>query len=76
MALEEAALKLAVDGWTPIAKASDWVAAGYPEELPANYGCRTWRQVLHLSGVFELRYVQTDRNRVGWYRIKRHVPHA
>jgi hypothetical protein len=73
-ALQEAFVELAHDGWAPIAKASDWVAARYPAELPANYRCRTWRQVIHQSGVFELRYVQTEGQRVGWYRLKGHVP--
>lgn len=72
-ALQEAFVELARDGWAPIAEASDWVAARYPGELHANYGCRTWRQVIHESGIFELRYVQTERQRVGLYRIRGHV---
>lgn len=72
-ALQEAAFDLSHDGWAPIAKASEWVAVRYPEELPANYGCRTWQQVLHLSGIFELRYVQTQGQRVGWYRVRSRV---
>lgn len=75
-ALQEAAVELAVDGWAPVAKAGEWVAARYPGELPVNYGCRTWRQVLHQSGVFELRYVQTEGQRVGWYRVRRRAPHC
>ena len=72
-ALREASAELALDGWTPVADAGKWVAARYPEELPANYGCRTWRQVLHQSGVFELRYFQTDGLRRAWYRVKSHA---
>lgn len=75
-ALKEAAGELAIEGWAPVAKASDWVTARYPGEVPANYGCRTWRQVLHQSGIFELRYVQTEGQRVGWYRVRGHVLHS
>ena len=67
-ALREAAAELAVDGWAPVVEASALVLSRYPDELPANYGCRSWRQVLHESGVFELRYRETKGRRSAWYR--------
>ena len=70
IALREAALELTLDGWAPVERAGEWVSARYPAELPANYGCRSWRQVIHESGVFELRYRQTDGQGAAWYRAK------
>lgn len=67
-ALREAAAELAVDGWAPVVEASALVLSRYPDELPANYGCRSWPQVLQESGVFELRYRETKGRRSAWYR--------
>jgi hypothetical protein len=72
-ALREAAAELALDGWAPVTEASEWVALRYPGELPSNYGCRTWQQVLHQSGIFELRYFQTEGQRRAWYRVRSHA---
>lgn len=69
-ALREAAAELAVDGWAPVLEASALVLSRYPDERPGNYGCRSWRQVLHESGVFELRYRETEGHRAAWYREK------
>lgn len=71
-ALGEAATELAVDGWAPVAQAAEWIATNYPEELPKNYGCRSWPHVLQESRCFELRYRQTSRQRVPWYRERSH----
>ena len=71
-ALREAAAELALDGWVPVTEASEWVAARYPGELPENYGCRTWRQVLHQSGIFELRYFEAEGQRGARYRVRSH----
>lgn len=72
-ALRKAAAELALDGWAPVTEAGEWVAARYPGELPANYGCRTWRQVLHQSGIFELRYFKTEGQRGARYRVRSHA---
>lgn len=70
-ALREAAVELAVDdGWASVADASKWVAERHSEQLPAKYGCRTWRQVVHESRVFELRYFEMNGQRSAWYREK------
>lgn len=69
-ALREAAAELAVDGWAPVVEASELVLLRYPDELPANYGCSSWRQVLQESGIFELRYRETEGHRTAWYREK------
>ena len=69
-ALREAAEELAIDGWTPVAAAGRWIAERHPDQLPAKYGCSSWRQVVHESRVFELRYREVDRQRAAWYRPK------
>lgn len=69
-ALRGAAAALAVEGWTPVALAGGWIAENHPEQLPAKYGCSSWRQVVHESRLFELRYREMDRRRAAWYRAK------
>lgn len=69
-ALSEAAAALAVEGWTPVALAGRWIAENHPEQMPAKYGCSSWRQVVHESRLFELRYREADGQRAAWYRTK------
>ena len=69
-ALREAADQLAVDEWTPVATAGRWIAERHPDQLPAKYGCSSWRQVVHESRLFELRYREVNGQRAAWYRPK------
>ncbi len=69
-ALREAVGELAIDGWASVAEASKWIAERYPEQLPAKYGCSSWRQVVHESRVFELQYFERQEQRSAWYREK------
>lgn len=69
-ALREAAGELAVDGWASIAEAGRWIAKRLPEEIPKRYGCSSWRQVVHQSRVFEIRYFEMDGQRSARYREK------
>ena len=69
-ALRDAAAELAIDGWTPVASAGRWIAERLPEHLPAKYGCSSWRQVVHESRLFELRYRDVGGQRAAWYRAK------
>lgn len=67
--LREAAEALAEGGWTPLDAAERWMAKRHPEQTPAKYGCRGWRQVLSESRVFELRYRPgAGGNRRPWFR--------
>lgn len=66
--LREAIGELAEDGWTPAAKAGRWILAKYPDQVPSKYGCSSWRQVVHESRLFELRYREVDGQRAGYYR--------
>lgn len=68
--LREAAGELAVDGWTPVASAGRWITERHPEQLPTKYGRSSWRQVVHESRLFELRYRDVDGRRAAWYRPK------
>lgn len=68
--LRNAARELAVDGWTPVAVAGHWIADRDPEQQPAKYGCSSWRQVVHESRQFELRYRDIDGQRAAYYRPK------
>jgi hypothetical protein len=69
-AFREAANELAVDGWTPVAAAGRWIMERHPEQQPNKYGCASWRQVLHESRLFELRYRDLDGQRAAWYRVR------
>ena len=69
-ALHEAADQLAVDEWTPVTTAGRWIAERHPDQLPAKYGCSSWRQVVHESRLFELRYRDAGGQRAAWYRPK------
>jgi hypothetical protein len=69
-ALREAIGALAVDGWAPVDDAGNWIATRYPEQLPAKYGCHSWRQVVHNAPILELRYLEMDGQRTACYREK------
>lgn len=75
-ALRNAASALAVDGWTPVAMAGRWIAERHPEQLPAKYGCSSWRQVVHESRLFDLRYREVDGQRSAWFRAKVEPAHT
>ena len=68
--LREAANELAVDGWTPVAAAGRWIMERSPEQEPTKYGCASWRQVLHESRLFELRYRDMNGQRAACYRFR------
>ena len=69
-ALREAFGALAADGWAPVAEAGKWITQRYPEQLPAKYGCLSWRQVVHNAPILELRYLEIDGRRTACYREK------
>lgn len=69
-ALRHAADELAIEGWAPVTEAGRWVAERHPDQLPANYGCSSWRQVVHESRLFELRHREINGQRAAWYRAK------
>ena len=75
-ALHKASTALAACDWTSVDAAAEWIAAHYPDESPKDYGCRTWRQVIHDSGLFELQRREADGRRHAWYRPTAQKPVA
>ncbi len=69
-ALHEAAQETGIDGWAPANAAFRWVNARYPDEQPENYGCTSWRQVIHQSRLFDLRYLMSGGLRQAFYRTR------
>ena len=59
-------------GWTDLAKATEGIRARQPEVIPKQYGCSSWRHVMHESGLFEIqKRMQGDNKAVKvWYRSK------
>lgn len=53
-ALREAEVDCALDGWTLLDSAIDWMSAHHPDQTPAKYSCKLWRQVLNRSGQFDV----------------------
>ncbi|MBL0421556.1 hypothetical protein JI739_14455 [Ramlibacter sp. AW1] len=66
--LLEASRQLAVDGWTPLDAAVQWICAQHPEQTPEKYRCRSWPQVLFESGRFDLCYRDDGGRKQPWYR--------
>jgi hypothetical protein len=68
LALHEAATELTMGDWVPVDAATSWIKEHYPEEQPEGYGCRSWRQVIHETGRFDLQVRKVDSRRQAWYR--------
>lgn len=69
-ALHEAAMEIAQGDWALVDSARSRIAARHPDERPEVYGCRSWRQVIHESGMFDLQWRPVDGRRQAWYRPK------
>jgi len=67
-ALHEAAMELARGDWAPVDTATCWITERYPDEQPEGYGCKSWRQVIHETGSFDLQVRKFDGRRQAWYR--------
>lgn len=68
--LREAEIRFRKEDWTLLKDAIQYVAQ-YPDETPAKYHCKRWRQVLHESGLFDIRKIRDERGEVLiWYRSK------
>jgi hypothetical protein len=68
--LRDAEATLAVDGWTPLARAIEYISSREPSHTPKRYGCSSWRQVLHESSIFTIRREQSEPGTATetWYR--------
>lgn len=68
--LREAETACQVDGWTSLDAAIAFNLKENRDQIPSRYGCKTWRQVLKKSGLFELRSTASSDGATGkaWYR--------
>lgn len=66
---------LNVAGWARVDAAQRWMAARDPELTPRRYLCHSWRQVIHESRQFDLKYLELSGIRVACYRPRRAVQH-
>lgn len=74
--LREAETACQVDGWTSLDAAIRFISKENRDQVPSRYGCKTWRQVLRKSGLFELRCPAPKEGAIGraWYRSCPDVP--
>ncbi|MBZ2208579.1 OST-HTH/LOTUS domain-containing protein [Massilia soli] len=74
--LREAESSCQVDGWTSLDAAIRFISKENRDQIPSRYGCKTWRQVLRKSGLFELRCPAPEEGAMGraWYRSHPEVP--
>ena len=65
-----------VNGWTSLDAAIRFISKENRDQVPSRYGCKTWRQVLKKSGLFELRCPAPEEGAIGraWYRSCPDVP--
>jgi hypothetical protein len=74
--LREVETACQVDGWTSLDAAIRFISKENGDQVPSRYGCKTWRQVLRKSGLFELRCPAPEEGAIGraWYRSCPDVP--
>lgn len=70
--LHQAETACQVGGWTSLDTAIEFISKENRDQVPSRYGCKTWRQVLRKSGLFELRSIGGSVGNRGetWYRIR------
>ncbi len=76
--LRAAETACSVDGWTCLEAAIKFISKENRDHGPRRYGCKTWRQVLRKSGLFEVRCPAPAVGAIGraWYRSRPEVPGA
>lgn len=73
-ALLNAHTELASGNWASVETASEWITTHHPDERPEGYGCRSWRQVIHDSRLFELQVRKVNGRHRAWYRPRKPKP--
>ena len=68
--LREAETACQVDGWTSLDAAIRFISKENRDQIPSRYGCKTWRQVLRKSGLFELRCPASEEGAIGRARYR------
>lgn len=67
--LQEGLNLVGVDAWAALDAVRTWAAEHHPEQTPEKYQCRTWPQVIHESGLFDLQYrIENSGVKKAWYR--------
>lgn len=67
--LREGLQNFSIEGWASLDAVRAWVVEHHPEQSPEKHGRRTWPQVLHESGLFDLEYRVDDKGKnLVWYR--------
>jgi hypothetical protein len=68
--LRDAEAILAMNEWTPLARAIEYISDREPSHTPKRYGCSSWRHVLHESAIFTVRRKQSEPGaaKETWYR--------
>lgn len=74
--LREAETACQVDGWTSLDTALVFISKESGDQVPSRYGCKTWRQVLGKTGLFEIRSIDASVGNRGetWYRSRAASP--
>lgn len=55
--LQKAETACQVGGWTSLDAAIEFISKENRDQVPSRYGCKTWRQVLRKSGLFEVQKI-------------------
>ena len=72
LALRDAEVACTKKGWILLDSAIAWVRTDYPDQTPAKYHCKTWKQVLQRSEQFEIRVAIEPLSNRGqtWFRSR------
>lgn len=75
-ALRKAETACALNGWALLDTAIAWLPSDYPDQTPAKYLCKTWRQILKRSGQFEIKTITNEVGGKGqtWFQSKINPP--
>lgn len=62
---------IAKDGWAQLNEAIRSIGQRWPDLSPKLYGCRSWREVIHRSQLFEVDKRLSPTGLMVWYRTRR-----
>ena len=62
---------IAKDGWAQLNEAIRSIGQRWPDLSPKLYGCRSWREVIHRSQLFEVDKRLSPTGLMMWYRTRR-----
>jgi hypothetical protein len=56
--------------WVSVEEASRLIVGKHPDQTPERFGCKSWKQALQQSKLFDLRHVQQDGRRIICFKPK------